>query len=75
MWKRIAFTATACALASVVFHDPAVRLRIIDALRHRYRATRLQPWQTEFEALAHFRRMAKITDMMFLAGNKPKVRL
>ncbi len=73
MWKRSAFLA-ACALASVVLYDPAVRLRIIDALRHRYRASRLQPWQVEFSALAHFRRELKIAELLFSAGNKPRVK-
>lgn len=74
MWRTLTFV-TACALASVVMYDPAVRLRIIDALRHRYRSTRLQPWQVEFTALAHFRRELKIAELLYSAGNKPGVKL
>lgn len=74
MWKRLAFTAATCALLSMVFHDPAVRARIVLSLRHRHRALMLPAWAFEYEAQSYFRRMVKLTELEHLSGNRPRIR-
>lgn len=76
MWKRTACLALTCALASMVYHDPAVRLRIVHLIRNRHGDPVFRARKAEYpKGWSALTRNLMVTNLMLLAGNKPRIKV